>query len=176
MHTSTKIAAIALGLRRRLSSRAAIIALLGAIAITAGVGAVGQNNGHGGWHHAMSATNDPQEVADHIRHMLQHVYIDVNATDAQKAQIEPIVQQAATDLMQLHAQFHAGHAQALALLTQDRIDRAALEALRVEHMRVADQASQRIVQLIADVADVLTPAQRKAFADHVAEHLASWHG
>ena len=35
------------------------------------------------------------------------------------------------------------------------------------HLQLADQASKRLVQLIADVSDVLTPAQRDAFAAHV---------
>jgi Spy/CpxP family protein refolding chaperone len=71
--------------------------------------------------------------------------------------------------MPLHAQVHGFHAQALALLSQDRVDRAAIEAMRAEHIQAADQASRRIAQLLGDVAEVLTPAQRKALAAHVAE-------
>jgi hypothetical protein len=47
-----------------------------------------------------------------------------------------------------------------------------LEAARVTHLQLADQASKRFVQLIADVGDVLTPAQRTALA----EHLKRLHG
>jgi len=42
-----------------------------------------------------------------------------------------------------------------------------LEAARAQHLQLADQASKRFTQLIADVGDVLTPAQRKALADHL---------
>ncbi len=36
-----------------------------------------------------------------------------------------------------------------------------------------DQASQRITQLIEDIADVLTPAQRQALAAEIAQHHAA---
>ncbi len=42
-------------------------------------------------------------------------------------------------------------------LAQTPVDRAALETARAEHLQLADQASKRFVQLIADVGDVLTP-------------------
>jgi hypothetical protein len=53
-------------------------------------------------------------------------------------------------------------------LEQPAVDRAALEAARVEHLQLADEASKRIVQLLGDVGDVLT--QRKELAEHL-EHL-----
>jgi hypothetical protein len=39
----------------------------------------------------------------------------------------------------------------------------------LEHLQLADQASKRITQLIADVGDTLTPAQRQTLADHLAK-------
>jgi Spy/CpxP family protein refolding chaperone len=55
-------------------------------------------------------------------------------------------------------------------LSQATLDRGALEAARVEHLQLADQASKRLVQLMGDVGDVLTPTQRKALSDHL-QHL-----
>lgn len=104
-------------LHRRLFKRAALIALLGGIAITAGVGAVAQSAGIAGWHHGAAMT--AQNMSEHVDKFLQHVYIEMDATDAQKAQLDPIVKQAVTDLMPLHGQFHDFHTQALTLLTQD---------------------------------------------------------
>jgi hypothetical protein len=37
----------------------------------------------------------------------------------------------------------------------------------VAHLQIADQASKRIVQLIGDVGNVLTPTQRQALATHL---------
>jgi Spy/CpxP family protein refolding chaperone len=59
-------------------------------------------------------------------------------------------------------------AQAVALLSEPTVDRGALEALRAGQLQAAEQASRRLTQALADVADVLTPEQRKQIAEHVA--------
>ena len=106
------------------------------------------------------------DMAAHVDHALKHLYVDLDATDAQKARIDPLVRLAMQDLKPLHEQLGAAHQQAIALLTQPTLDRTAIEAARQHNMQLADQASKRIVQLIADVGDVLTPAQRQKLADH----------
>jgi len=98
----------------------------------------------------------------HLARMAAHIEVAANATPEQKAQIDALVAQATGDLQALHAQGVQLHEQLHAVLTQDRVDRAALESLRFAHIRAADQASQRLTQLVADVADVLTPEQRRA--------------
>jgi len=123
----------------------------------------------------LDAHANPADLADHVARMSEHIYMKVGATDAQKAQLDPIFAQAANDLAALHAQFGTGHDQALELLSKNTIDRAALENARAEHMRLADEASRRMVQLLADVAEVLTPAQRKLFVDGIKEHHAGGH-
>jgi Spy/CpxP family protein refolding chaperone len=102
--------------------------------------------------------------------MLKHFYVEVDATDAQKAQIGPLVKQAVSDLMPLQAQLQSAHSNALQALEQTTIDRASLEAARAEHLDLADQASKRLVQLFGDVGDVLTPSQRKALIEHLQHH------
>ena len=97
----------------------------------------------------------------HIAQMAAHIEAAANATADQKAQIDALVAQATTDLKALHGQGVQFHQQLHAVLVQPTIDRAALESLRQAHMQVADQASKRLVQLMADVADVLTPEQRQ---------------
>jgi protein CpxP len=77
------------------------------------------------------------------------------------------VQQAVNDLLPMHTQLQAAHTQAIEALTQDTVDRTALEAARVAHLQLADQASKRLTQLLADVDEVLTPAQRSALATHL---------
>ena len=157
---------------------AIVAAVLGGIALT--VGAVAQNAATGGFHHgghhAQTANASPADVAAHVDQMLQHIYAETDATPAQQAQIAPLVQATATDLLQLHTQFHTDHAQMLALLAADTIDRAALENARVAQLNVLDQASKELVQLFADTAGVLTPAQRKALAEKLAAHLGASQG
>ena len=164
---------------RRPARRIAVIGLvLGGLAIA--IGAVAQNAATGGFHHgahhAQMANASPADVAAHVDEMLLHIYAQTAATPAQQAQIAPLVQATATDLAQLHAQFHAEHAQMLVLLTADPIDRAALENARVAQLNVVDQASKEIVQLLADTAGVLTPEQRKALADKLSAHLGMKQG
>lgn len=125
----------------------------------------------GGWHHGvMDGTHSAAEVSAHVDHMLKHFYVEVDATDAQKAQIGPLVKQAVSDLMPLQAQLQSAHSNALQALEQTTIDRASLEAARAEHLDLADQASKRLVQLFGDVGDVLTPSQRKALIEHLQHH------
>jgi len=158
---------------RRLFSRYTVAAFLAGAALAAGLGAVARSEGMSGWHHGMmDGTHSAAEVSAHVDHMLKHFYVEVDATDAQKAQIGPLVKQAVNDLMPLHAQLQSARSQAMQALEQPTLDRASLEAARTQHLQLADQASKRIVQLIGDVGDVLTPVQRKALT----EHLEQLHG
>jgi len=163
----------ALPVRRRLFKRVALFALLG-VAAVGGIAAMANGTGQLAWHHGPAAMT-AEDISTHVDKFLQHVYIEIDATDAQKAQLDPLVKQAVADLMPLHSQVHDFHAQALALLSQDRIDRAAIESMRAEHIQAADQASRRIAQLLGDVAEVLTPAQRKALATRVNEMHGEMH-
>ena len=119
--------------RSRLFKRVAFAALIGGIAITAGAAAVAQNAGFVGWHHGGAMT--AQDMSTHIDKFLQHVYIEIDATPAQQAQLDPLVKQAVSDLMPLRTQAQDFHTQALALLTADRVDRAAIETMRADHLR-----------------------------------------
>ena len=145
----------------RIINRQTIAAFLLGSALVAGAGAYAVDR-----HQEMQAMHNGDPSA-HIDHVLKHLYVDLDATDAQKAQIDPLVRQAMQDLKPMHTQLHDAHAKVLAALTQPTIDRAALEASRAQALQLADQASKRLVQLVADVGDVLTPAQRQKLADHL---------
>jgi protein CpxP len=155
--------------RRLLFTRYTLAAFAAGAVLAAGVGASAWGSGMSGCGHAMmmDGTHSAADVSAHIDHMLKHLYVEIDATDAQKAQIAPLVKQAVDDLLPLHSQLHTAHTHAMQALTQTTVDRAALEAARAEHLQLADRASKRFTQLIADVGDVLTPPQRKALADHL---------
>jgi periplasmic protein CpxP/Spy len=152
--------------------RYAAVAFIAGAALASGIGALARTDAMSGWHHGMTldGTQSPAEVSAHVDRMLKHFYVEIDASDAQKAQIEPLVKQAVSDLVPLHSQLHAAHAQALNALTQTTIDRDSLEAARVQHLQLAEQGSKRLVQLIADVGEVLTPTQRKTLADRL-QHM-----
>ena len=160
--------------RRRLLRRAAIITVLATVAAT-GIGLTALAYGHGhGWHRGgfMGADLDPAKLDEHLDRMLKHLYVEVDATEAQKLQLAPIVKAAARDLLPMRDRMRSARQQAVTLLSQPAVDRAALEALRADQLRLAEQASRRLTQALADVADVLTPAQRK----QLAERAGRWHG
>ena len=153
--------------RRSVFSRMTLIAFVAGAALAGGIVAVAAN-GMGGIHHGMmDGPHSAADVSAHVDHMLKHLYVEIDATDAQKAQITPLVQQAVSDLLPMHTQLQAAHSQAIEALAQNTVDRTALEAARVAHLQLADQASKRLTQLLADVDEVLTPAQRTALAAHL---------
>jgi protein CpxP len=171
--------------RRRFITRAVIATLIAGGAAGLGFKAFahgpggwhGAGFGHGpfGWHRAgfLGAPLDPARLDEHLDRMLKHLYVEIDATDAQQQQLAPIVKAAAQDLLPLRARMHDAHRQAIELLSQETIDRAALERLRADHLSLMEQASKRFTQALADVADVLTPEQRKQLTEHVGRR---WHG
>jgi protein CpxP len=159
--------------RRRFSRRAAIATVVaaGATAIGVGATAVGvtafaHGRGHGGWHRGdfLGGPLDPAALDQRVDRMLKHLYVEIDATDAQKQALAPIVKDAARDLLPLRASLRTGRQRAIDLLSQPTIDRAALEALRADQLRWTEDASKRLTQALADVADVLTPEQRRELA------------
>ena len=121
--------------------------------------------------HMMTGHSD--EMVAHVNGMLQFVYDGVGATESQKTQLATLSQGVTADLQAMHASMAQTHEQAFAVLTQDTIDRSKLETIRAEQMRVSDAISKRLTQYVADVAETLTPVQRKALADHFAHHAAN---
>ena len=160
--------------RRRFFRRTAIATVIAGLASGIGLTAFALGGGHGGWHRGgfMGAPLDPAMVDERLDRMLTHVYAEIDATDAQKQQLAPIVKGAAQDLLSLRGKMHDAHRQAVELLSRERIDRGALETLRADQLELVEAASKRLTQALADVADVLTPEQRK----QLAEHIGRWHG
>src|SRR5262245_853404 len=146
--------------RRKFFWRAGLFGLLGAAAAGIGWKAYAQ----GGWRRGEPLTEA------RIDRMLQHLYIEIDATEEQKQRLTPIVKDAVRDLQPLHEKFHATRAQAIEILTQDRIDAQAIEGLRAEKLRLAEDASRRITRALAEAADVLSPAQRSDLAARLERH------
>jgi Spy/CpxP family protein refolding chaperone len=164
--------------RRGFFKRAAIATLIGGIAAGIGFKAFAQGN-NCGWHGCGYAAGplDPAAVDQHLDRALKHLYVEIDATDEQKQRLEPIVKQAVKDLLPVREKARAARKQAVEILSAERIDRGAIEALRAEHLQLAEQASKRFTQALADVAEVLTPAQRKQLAERMETFGRRWrHG
>ena len=158
---------------RPLFKRVAALALAVGVAVTVGVTAIAHTTGGGGWHHGRAMTAADMDA--HVDAMLEHIYTEIDVTDAQKAQIDPLVKQAVAECAPLHDRFHAAHTDLLALFGADRVDRDAIERVRSENMRLADEATQRIARLLGDVADVLTVEQRKTLVARITQMHAEMH-
>jgi Spy/CpxP family protein refolding chaperone len=154
------------GNRRRFFKRAAIATLIGGIAAGIGIKAFAHGGGYGGWHRGGFAAGplDPAAVDEHLERMLKHLYVEIDATDEQKQKLDPIAKQAAKDLQPLREKTREARLKSVELLSADKIDRGAIEKARAQSMRAADVTSKRYTQALADVAEVLTPEQRKTLA------------
>ena len=160
--------------RRRFFWLAGIATVIAGLATAIGTTAFAHGGGFCGWHRGgfMGAALDPATLETHVDRALKHLYVEIDATDAQKQQLAPIVKGAARDLLPLRDTMRDARRQAVELLSQDTIDRAALETLRADQLKTADTASRRFTQALADVAAVLTPDQRK----QLAERIDRWRG
>jgi Spy/CpxP family protein refolding chaperone len=129
-----------------------------------------------GAHGRQGGPIDPARLDEHLDRMLKHLYVEIDATEAQQQKLEPIIKQAAKELMPLREKVREARRQGMALLSAPSIDRAAIERLRVEQIAAADDASKRFVRALADVAEVLTPEQRKVVAARMARrrHGRRW--
>ena len=162
--------------RRRFFKRAALAALIGGLAAGIGLKAWA-HGGPGGRHYGgfMAGPLDPAMVDERLERMLKHLYVEIDASEEQKGRLAPIVKDAVKDLLPLREKLHAARSQAIGLLGGERVDRDAIERLRADQVALADQASKRFTRALADVAEVLTPAQRKELAEHIARHRRAWH-
>jgi Spy/CpxP family protein refolding chaperone len=100
--------------------------------------------------------------------MTKHMAIELDATADQQAKIAGIAKTAVADLRPLHEKAQAARSQAVALLTAPTIDRSAIEQLRAQQIGLAETASKRIAQAVADASEVLNPEQRRKVGDWVA--------
>jgi periplasmic protein CpxP/Spy len=142
--------------RRRLTV-AAIAASL--VAIVGGTLAFAHS---GGSHHGRGP-------GGHLEHM-QTMLTSIGASDAQKAQINGILEPALTEMKAAHESHSAAFKQFHDEITAPSIDRARLESLRAGQLKSIDEASRRLVTAVADAAEVLSPDQRAALAKQMVKH------
>lgn len=145
---------------------AALVGLVGGGLATT---AVGQNVVGGGFRHFGGGHHGPIDAAhakEHAERMAGHLSWAIDASPEQRAQLTKIATGMVNDLLPAHQKMHAAKGRIVALLRQPKTDRAALEALRAEHVALADDVSKRIAAGLADAADVLTPQQRAKLAEH----------
>ena len=111
---------------------------------------------------------------ERIDRMVEHLLRDLNATDAQRAQVKQIAQAAAADLKAQREASRGLHEQAMQLFTQPTVDANAVEALRQQRMGQMDQSSKRMSQAMIEISRVLTPEQRTQLAERMKQRAERW--
>lgn len=148
--------------RRRWWMFAGAAAAIVGLAACAQPGRGGEGHGPGwGWHHrGHHGPMDPETIARRIDRGVDWVLSDVGATAEQKQKVSAIAKAAATELAPLRERHRAARTRVIEILGASAVDRAALEKVRAEELAMAEGASRRVTQALADIADVLTPEQR----------------
>jgi periplasmic protein CpxP/Spy len=120
----------------------------------------GRGGGPGFWRG--NADNfDPAAMEARIDRRIRHAAVELGANAEQQEKLSTIAKAAMKDLLPVREKMVTARKQARDLLTADKIDRAALEKLRADQIATHEAASKRLVQALADAAEVLTPEQRK---------------
>lgn len=127
--------------------------------------------GHGSAGHgargafAAQMLSDPAAAKEHVAAMSDFVLRSVSATDEQKQKTRQITDRLVDQLGPVVERHRELHAALVAELAKPEVDRAAIEKLRQDGMALADEASRIAIDGVEDVADVLTPDQRKDLID-----------
>jgi protein CpxP len=121
----------------------------------------GHHFGHFGGRGGLQGEHDPEHLERHLRRGVAFVLSEVDATDEQVDRVVAILEAAIGDLHGMREQHDAQREAFGEALAGAEVDRDALESLRGEGMRMAEEASQRVVTALADAAEVLTPGQRE---------------
>lgn len=154
------------------------------VALAAGLagGYVGKSFAHGGpghWRAGAPAGEamDPAQMDERIERLIRHFAVEVDATAEQKERLAAIAKGAAKDLAPMREKARAARKAAIDLLGAPGVDRAGIERLRAEQIQQVDAGSKRLTQALADVADVLTPEQRRKLADRMqrGSRWGGWH-
>ena len=162
----------------------ALVVLLAALVAGAAGGYIGKTYAQGsfggpmGGRMGMHGTIDPAKLDTQVERMIKHFAVEVDATPAQRDKLTVIAKAVAKDLLPMRAQMRSAREQATGLIGGANVDRAALEILRAAQITMADTASRRMTQALADAAEVLTPEQREKIAAHMKERGgrgAFWH-
>lgn len=151
-----------------------------AAAITGGLTTRAVTQGFGGhWHgRGFAAAMTPAELEDRADRAIRHAAIEIDATNEQQDKLRAIAKSAVKDLVPIRDKARSARERAEALLVQPNLDKAAIEAFRVEHMALAEAASKRFAQALGEAAEVLTAEQRRKIAERIQwrrDRWRNWH-
>lgn len=148
--------------------------LFGAVAIIGVIwlagAAFGPGCGYAGWHHGGHHWSE-SAIDKRMEKMADRLADHVDASPAQGEQIKAIVNSYAPRLQATKTSHLDNRSAFTRALTESTVDRSELEAVRQSELALLNSNSQELVQMIADIADVLTPEQRRELASEVKERF-----
>ncbi|MBK9644321.1 MAG: periplasmic heavy metal sensor [Deltaproteobacteria bacterium] len=111
----------------------------------------------GGCHQSAQSAQDLRERAEWGASWF---YDEIDATDAQRAQLDAVLDEAAPVAFGFKQESKALKGQLADALSAPQVERAALEEVRLDGMDLADRATAKGFDWLARAAAILTPAQR----------------
>jgi Spy/CpxP family protein refolding chaperone len=118
--------------------------------------------------HHHSAPTSPEQLAEKLTFGLDHLLDEIDATDAQRGRAEALVEARAPALFSLMGEGRALRAELKQVMLAEQLDRARLDAVRTKLDAVASKVADTGLDTVFQLAEVLTPAQRKQLADRIA--------
>lgn len=119
------------------------------------------------WHHHHHVESSV-ELGEHLGDGLDFLLRKVDATPAQHAQADAIVQKRAPELYAVISEGREVRKQLKQALLAEQVDPARVAAVRTRLDALTKQASEIGFASMTDVAQLLTPAQRKQVAERLA--------
>jgi len=138
-----------------------VLAIVGVVWLAGA--AFGSGCGYAGLHHGGHHWSEA-DISKRMDKMTDRLIDHVDASDEQASQIKSITNSYAARLQPMKGSLKDSRNAFTNLLTEVEVNRAELENVRQSAFNQLDQNSQELVQMIADIADVLTPEQRQKLA------------
>jgi protein CpxP len=127
--------------------------------------ACGHDFHHGGPQAFMSgAPMDVERMGKYADKRIERMLDSVKASDAQKEKASTIVKASLEQGAPLAEKMRDNHIQMRKLMAAPTLDKAAIETMRAEQIKLADEASKQMTSTMLAVAEVLTPEQRAQLA------------
>ena len=154
--------------RRKPRTRWILMSIAGAL-VLAIAGTALSTGGYSKWR------GDGDRFDRFVEWKVEDMLDEVDATDDQREKVHAIATAALADMEEFRNLGREGRQALLEALTQETVDREALETLRQNKLATADRASQRLLTALADAAEVLTPAQRQELVTEWESHRRHHH-
>jgi len=106
---------------------------------------------------------DPAKFEQRVEKRIERALKGTDATDEQKKKVTEVIKAGFADMRGLRAKAKEGFAAMKEAMQAPTIDKARIEQIRAEQMKVADESSRRMTKALTDAGDVLSQSQRQAF-------------